>query len=221
MDGLMKKLWKWIKRFFTNDYSEPSRDYGSHGETDKPEFKPRWGIIIPHTNKAPGASGYRPSGVKISEYKYGLEMSMGIPLPYATRDRSGVKGAAESLKSRGCNASLEPHKNAFNKKAHGFEILVLKGDKLSAQYARLFADAFADKYPERRLRHDKGIKWISKGDRGYHNLVAAKKAGMDVALLSESFFLDNQNEWISPEEMAAFWDELLVMDRIEDYDLSK
>jgi hypothetical protein len=39
--------------------------------------------------------------------------------------------------------------------------------------------------------------------------VAAKRAGAQIALLSEAFFIDNPNEWIDPEEMSKFWMEHL------------
>lgn len=213
----MKSLWRRIRRFFTGDYSKPSRDYDSHGgsddssSTNNPEFKPKWGIIIPHTKRKPGASGYKPSGKKIQEYQYGLELVADTSFPFETRDNGGVSGAAKRLKNISqTNATIEPHKNAYNKKARGFELLVIRGDSLSGHYARMIADEFKRQFPERRMRHDNGIKWVKKGDRGYYNLVAAKKAGMEVAILGESFFIDNPDEWISPEEMAEFWKEVLV-----------
>lgn len=211
----MKWLWRKIKRFFTGDYSQPSRDYDSHGDADNssshtPRFNPKWGIIIPHTEGRPGASGYKPTGRKIYEYQYGLELAIDSGFHFETRDDGGVYGAASRLAKKGITATIEPHKNAFNKKARGFELLVIKGDSLSGDYARMIAEEFHRRFPDRRLRHDNGIKWLKKGDRGYNNLVQAKKAGMEVAILGESFFIDNPNEWISPETMRQFWQEVLV-----------
>lgn len=208
----MLRLWRKIKRFFTRDYSKPANDYQSHGESEnKPEFKPKWGIIIPHTKKKPGASGYSPYGQKIQEHEYGLKLAADTSFPFETRDNGGVYGSAKRLAQISqINATIEPHKNAYNKKAKGFELLVIKGDSLSGHYARMISEEFHSRFPDRRLRHDKGINWVKKGDRGYYNLVQAKKAGMEVAILGESFFIDNPNEWISPEEMAKFWNEVLV-----------
>lgn len=182
---------------FKRNYHKPSREYGSHGEGE--QFKPSWGIIVPHTEKAGGAD--TPDG-KWNEYKYGLHMAKSIDRPHATRDNGGVLAAARSLKEQGCNCSLEPHKNAYNSRANGYEILILKGDSLSKQYAELFLDAFAQKYPARRNR---GVKEMTKGGRGYRNLIDAKRGGMEVALLSEMFFIDNNSDWLPPHVMANFW----------------
>ena len=129
--------------------------------------------------------------------------------PCENRNDGGVKGAAKRLVKKKVNATLEPHKNAYNGKAKGFEILVLKGDSLSRHYAELFAEAFKVKFPDRVLRGYKGIKEVSGRDNGAANLRASKNAGAEVALLSESFFIDNPNEWIEPREMAHFWAENL------------
>ena len=186
------------------DVKKPTREYPSHGEAGT-DFVPDFGIIIPHTLHKQGAQS--PKGM--TEYNYGLIMSEVLVLPTALRNVGGVKDATKQLLKEGCNASLEPHKNAYNGKAHGFEILCIKGDKLSEKYARLFAEAFHDKFG-RRLRADQGVKFVSKGDRGYNNLRDAKRAGMDVALLSEAFFIDNPSEWLSPTVMGNFWKEQLV-----------
>lgn len=180
------------------------KDPGGFG---KPEPKYKWGIIIPHTKKSPGAST---ADKKINEYEYALSMVPHMAKPYATRDKAGVSGAASELKKLGINASLEPHKNAYNNMAKGFEILVLANDSESIRVAEIMAQNFKDLYPERTLRHTNGVKKIKSGDRGYSNLIAAKKAGMEIALLSEAFFIDNPKEWISPEEMASFWNGQLV-----------
>lgn len=195
-------FWRWLKRLFKKE-----RVYTSHGEAGK-DFKAKWGIIIPHTSKAPGCYS---KVKKISEYNYALKMCVHlIQFPFETRDNGGVYGAASRLKKKGVNASLEPHKNAFNEKAKGFEILFLKGDKQSEKMAQLIAEEFKRHFPNRILRRNQGLFPVSRGDRGHRNLLAAKDAGMVVALLSESFFLDNPLEWIEPEQMAKFWEEVLV-----------
>lgn len=183
--------------------------YESHGEKPSGSVSAtiKWGIIIPHVKKAGGAD--TPDG-KIDEYDYGLKMVDKLDMPYETRDSGGVKGAAKRLKKRGVTASLEPHKNAYNGKAEGFEILVLASDSLSIEFAELIAEAFAKKFPDRKIRGRGGLKKLKKGDRGAGNLIAAKKAGMKVALLSEAFFIDNPAEWIEPDVMAKFWTENLI-----------
>lgn len=171
------------------------------------ELKPKWGIIVPHTKDASGAVS--PTR-EWNEYKYGLQLAYLLsPIPHATRDNIGVYGASKLLIKNGCNCSIEPHLNAYNGKAEGFEILVLKGDDPSIEEARRIADEFATAFPFRKLRADKGVKIVSPKERGGSNLVSAKNAGMKVALLSEAFFIDNPNEWISPQEMANFWKSVL------------
>jgi hypothetical protein len=189
-------MWRWIKRIFRRNVSEPMNNYGSHG-SDLPAFKPRWGIIIPHTKRAGGAYS---KTHHIDEYHYALDMFPSSGISYETRDAGGVSGAASRLRKRGFNASLEPHLNSFNGQVQGAEILVLKGDKLSKRFAELFLDVYKAKYPGKNIR---GVKQMKKGQRGAANLIAAKRAGMEVALLSEMFFLDS--EWITPDEMAQFW----------------
>jgi len=192
-------MWRWLKRLFRIDHSKPSRTYESHGEetSSKPKFKPAWGFIIPHTAKAGGAANPDKTW---DEYQYGTAMAPQIGKPFADRNSGGVKGAAKNLKRKGCNASLEGHLNSFNGQVQGAEILVLKGDDLSKYYAELFLAAYKAKYPGKNIR---GVKEMKKGGRGAGNLIAAKKAGMEIALLSEMFFIDS--EWITPEEMAQFW----------------
>ena len=177
---------------FKKDY-----DYGQE------EFIPNWGIIIPHTRRSGGAKSF--DGL-YDEYIYAHLMTREMKIPVATRDLSNVLGAAKELVKDGCNASLEPHYNAYNGKAHGASIFVLKGDSLSEKYARLMIEDFAEMFPNRKLRHDNGLKFLVKGDRGYYNLEQAKKAGMKIALLSELFFGDNENDFMSPETQSIFWE---------------
>lgn len=186
----MKKLWLKLKSIF----KKKEKDI-----IIKP-FEPlKWGIIVPHTSKAKGAQG---SGT--NEYDYGLELANCLKnkFHFATRDKAGVKGAALELYKKGVRASLEPHLNAYDGKAKGYEILILKGDETSKRYASHFLKAFAAKYPNRVNR---GIKEMEKGERGAGNLLAAKSAGMEVVLLSEMFFIDNPHEFIKPIYMADFW----------------
>ena len=184
-------MWNWLKRLFKRK-PKPVNDYG-----DGEKFTPKWGIIVPHTEKAQGAQNQN----GVSEFLYGTALVKVMSFFYALRGAKGVFGAAKALLQAGCNSSLEPHLNAYNTQVGGYEILYLKGDSLSKQYAELILDMFEAEYPDRKRR---GLKAVEKGDRGAGNLIAAKKAGMKVALLSELFFIDNPNEWIPPNEMALF-----------------
>lgn len=203
----MSRFFSWLKSIFKKKPVVISHGEDDDTPTTSKGFVPQWGVIVPHTTKAQGAST---PDKRMTENKYAYFMLAHTDFKYFTRDEHGVAGAARGLKRRGVNASIEPHKNAFNGKAKGFEILVLKGDTLSEHYARMIAENFIDQFPDRKLRHDRGIKWVKRGDRGAASLIAAKANGMEVALLVETFFIDNPDEWIEPEVMAKFWTENLI-----------
>lgn len=188
----------WNPREAKKPQIEPTIGYG--------ELKAKWGIIIPHTAKAQGAES--PSGE--SEYHYALQMFTGSALPRRTRDEGGVYGAAKDLVKLGCNCTLEPHLNAYNGRAQGFEILVLEGDKASIAEAKRIAYEFGNSFSNHLLRGDGGVKVISKSDRGGSNLASSKSAGAKVALLSEAFFLDNTSDYIDKTLMKLFWERVLI-----------
>jgi hypothetical protein len=183
-----------ISRVFKPKLSPaPSIGYGE-GE----DLILKWGVIVPHTRRAPGASSW---DGKYNEYVYGNLLANQLDLPYATRDEGGVAGAASALARAGVTASLEPHYNAYNGRAHGAEILVMEGDEISYMYAERMLEEFAEVFPSRRIR---GVKEIGRGGRGYNNLRLARKH-MKVALLSEMFFGDNREDWLPVEDQAKFW----------------
>lgn len=164
-----------------------------------------WGYIVPHTLRKEGAFL---DGI-ISEYDYGLIcaniLNRNEFIDSETRDNGGVIMAASKLVKRGCRYSIEDHKNAFNKKSRGFEVLVLKDDERSIAAAKILANVFKKHFPERKLRGVDGVKLISVEDRGGHNLESAKKAGMVVAILAEPFFIDNFDDWIPPRKLAEVY----------------
>lgn len=190
----MKRLIRFFKNIFRRKLPESTRG------------PLKWGIIIPHTYKAQGASNKQDT---VTEYQYADKMSWRINHSSEFRDNGGVYGAAERLFESGCNASIEPHLNAFNGKAKGFEILAMAGDTRSISEGIRIAKAFKEMFPDRLLRHGNGVKIVKRGDRGYKNLKDARYAGMRVALLSEAFFIDNPDEWISHYDMAEFWESVL------------
>ena len=191
-----RKLKKKVKRVVTPAH-KPVGNYNGFGEGR--DFVPRLGVIVPHNKKAQGAE--TTDGV-YTEYRYALMEWMSLNYPRETRDKGGVSGAAKRLKAQGCNFSIEPHKNAYNEVVRGHEVLVLEGDKLSIKYAKQLVDMFGGEFP---LSPNRGVKELVRGDRGYYNLVRAKKAGMEVALLTELFFIDNKEDFIPVDDMEAFW----------------
>lgn len=209
----MKWLWRKIKRVFT-PAKKPIGNYGSHGSS-LPNFKPVWGLVLPHYQHDGGANNkkwYAAAGVAFfSEYTYAKKMFLKL-ISYKQDDRNNgdVSGAAERLVKQGCNSYLEPHKDAYNTSVGGFSFLYISGDALSKKYAEFFRDAYIKMFPNKNPRYSNGLKSVKKGVAGYNNLVKAKKQGMEVAILSETFFIDNKNDFVSPEAMAKFWKEVLV-----------
>lgn len=210
----MRKFLRFIKKLFSRDYSKPSRDYASHGNPGT-EFKATWGIVIPHTKKAQGATNHKQGTEKVTEYGYALSMFDGknnpsINYPYETRDSGGVYGASKRLVSQGVNCILEPHLNAFNRRTDYFLLLVLRNDKLSIDMAEKIAIQFAQSFPGRKLGNGNGIREVDPDDRGGSNIVAGKRAGADIYILSEGFFIDCPSAWIDPVTFANFWKKTLV-----------
>ena len=80
--------------------------------------------------------------------------------------------------------------------------MVLKGQGSTSEIGKSFALSFTQKF-SRRMRGDKGIKWISSGDRGYGNLIGASVVAT-WSILVEPFFIDTESEWIEPSEYAKF-----------------
>ena len=175
----------------------------------------KWGFVVPHTKKAAGAvlkiTIKGKSKVQDQEYFYAMdvidELASKLGVTKATRDEGGLKGAFSWLNIEGCNASIEPHLNAFNTKAEGYEVLILDGDSTSEVYAKELLALFGEMFPKRVNR---GIKRIKAGGRGFSNLMAAKEKGMKVALLTELFFIDNPKEFISRGDMVEFFNRFLI-----------
>lgn len=163
------------------------------------------GLIVGHDQKAQGAFSFN----GLSEYHYNSKVASLTGITTTTRNNGGVTGAVKELKRLGFNSSCEMHLNAYNGKAKGFEILVLKDDLESIRYARLVAETFKAKFPNRVMRGDNGLKIISNKERGGGNLQAAKDYGMKVAILVEPFFCDNKDDYIEPTLLAEFYKDSL------------
>lgn len=169
-----------------------------------------WGLVIPHTKDRQGALSF---DEEVSEYIYGHRLARileGI-IPSATRDTDGIRGAIIDLLSKDCNASIEPHFNAYNGNVSGAEVLCLKGDYRSAELGSLLLEDLKQRWPHRKIRrkNSNGIKWVAEGDRGYSNLALAKKLGMDIAILTELFFGDVAEDWLEPSDQAKLIKDLV------------
>lgn len=197
MKWLFRKLRRWHNRVTPAPKPVPI-------EIDS-TFKTVWGQIIPHEKHKSGANTW---DKKLSEYVYGNLLVPLLKMLDADRTGQGVYAAALELFNQGCTASIETHFNAGGGK--WIEILVLQGDKLSEMYARRLIKGYLEEYPERGVRGDNGIRWVTKGIPGYYNLINAGKAGMKIKILTEFFFGDRESDYITPEIQAKIINKVLI-----------
>jgi hypothetical protein len=206
-----------MKKFFINLYRKFQQK-----KVDKINKKPvvvdelKWAMVVGHSKSEIGCVLKKKGKVVYTENAHsrgtidkvhsGLMKITGESLTRAVRDGWGLEGAYSSLAQDGITASIESHRNAFNTKARGYEVWILKGDTLSKQYAEELINRMSKFFP---TRINRGVKEVEAGGRGFVNLYEAKKAGMKVALLSELFFLDNESEFISEEDLAKVYIDFL------------
>lgn len=165
--------------------------------------KVKFGVVVSHKEESQGAVNKKR---KITEHKYSQQVANNLMIwnsaISAKRKARGTHGACIALSSHGCNSMIEIHGNAYDETVSGCEIVVLKGDTISKNYALELIEEFKKMFPARQIRRGNGIKEISHGDRGYKNLSEAKAAGMVVCMLTEFFFIDNNADWIEPSAYA-------------------
>jgi len=198
---------KWLKRKFKKLWHKVKKKADRKVITPaKLPSKLEMGFVRPHNNYAQGAVNKTKN---VSEFGYFALMYRELATPFKWTTRLNIRGqlakAYGELADMGVNFSIEPHENAYNKRVGGFECLILAGDKTSEIYAQLYLSIMEKHFPN---MHNRGLKTVQSGDRGYANLYAARKAGMKVAILSENFFIDNDKDWIEPKALAAVYDEL-------------
>ncbi len=95
--------------------------------------------------------------------------------------------------------ALEFHLNSFNSDVLGYEVLILENDYASRNIAEKFLELMEKTFP---LRRNRGIKILTKNDRGYNNLLRLKKY-YNRAILTEMFFLSNPEDWMTREDTAS------------------
>lgn len=103
--------------------------------------------------------------------------------------------------------TIELHLNDADVPAVGCEVLCIEKDLESGSVGKKFASMFSKEF-SRKIRGDQGIKWMSKGGRGYGNLVGAK-ATSKRSILVEPFFINTDSEWIEPSTYAEFFKKFL------------
>lgn len=204
----MKRLFRFVKNTYAKYRRLKERKRVVKPAKINPGKMMKWGRVICHTSASQGANTIL-HGQVITENAYckGIYQLMKIFTPVGNRDLGGIKGAYDALAKKGCNATLEFHLNAFNTKAEGYEVLILKGDTTSRIYAEALLDMMEEKYPDRVRR---GIREVEYGQGGYKNLKTSRDNGSLVAILPELFFLDNPDEFINAQELAGLMDDFLV-----------
>lgn len=196
--GWLKRM---ISKFKTN--SQPN-------EAKSPGAIKKIAILVGHGAGDSGAIGWN----KVEEHEYNKkvasivsEMNLGKEIKVYFKAKGGWVSTYTEIAKFNPDLSIELHLNAATGNAVGCEVLVLKGHNDSASIGMSFANMFTQKF-SRKIRGDKGIKWISSGDRGYGNLVGVSMAAT-WSVLVEPFFIDTKSEWIEPEEYAKFLAEWL------------
>jgi len=170
--------------------------------------KKKIAIVVGHGNGDGGANTWNGS----NEFNYNSFVAEEVKrktkhlVKNFYRGKSGIVGVALEAVAWNPDISIELHLNSYNGKAKGCEVLVLQGDKKSAELAREFAWQFTSKFG-RVLRGDQGVKWLSSGDRGAASLKAV--APINQSILIEPFFCDNPDEWIPADKYARFLVEFL------------
>lgn len=200
--GLFKSLFKTGKKI------EPETNAPSIPNSPRKKIA----IIVGHGAGDGGATGF--NGVE--EYSYNhkvanivMENVTNHEIKIFYRTASGIAGVASRVVLWQPDMSIELHCNAFdgdfkkgiNGTASGCEVLVLVGDGESERLGRSYVKSFKEKF-NRKPRHDMGIKFIDKGDRGGASLKAVSP--IKQSILVEPFFIDRKEEWIEPLTYAEF-----------------
>lgn len=152
------------------------------------------GLIVGHTKRAPGATLHNGP----SEYVYNTEVA-NIAKKYAERykfltvhiifrDVVGISGAYKKANTLKCDAVIELHFNAFNKKVVGTETLIAPGTANRA-FAQFIHDMQCQVFE--RGGPSRGIKVLSRGQNGFGN-VSSFPQGPNC--LPEPFFGDTPSE---------------------------
>lgn len=162
----------------------------------------RIALIVGHGYSDSGAVGHGTSEFEYNSWvaEFVKKNLTGKVVEVFYRSGTGIVGVA--LKAAGFKPDLcvELHLNA-TAGANGCEVLVLKKDSKSEMIGRSFANEFTSLF-SRRLRQDKGIKWIDSKERGYTSLYA--QSAIPRKILVEPFFIDTPSEFIHREIYADF-----------------
>lgn len=161
----------------------------------------RLALVVGHTRTSPGAMGVSP--ISASEYEFNRELALlveksgnsrGHQVATFFRDGVGIEGAYEQVAEWKADAVVELHFNAFNGEARGTETLYCNDNDqmkvLEKEFAELVQQHICQVF-NRTDRTNRGIKSLSRSDRGYQNVTQL----FDIpSILIEPFFGDNPTE---------------------------
>lgn len=159
-------------------------------------------LIVGHGYSDSGAVGHGTSEFEYNSWvaEYVKKNISGKVVEVFYRGATGIVGVALKAVAFKPDLCVELHLNA-TAGANGCEVLVLKKDSKSEMVGRSFANEFTSIF-SRRLRQDKGIKWIDSRERGYTSLYA--QSAIPRKILVEPFFIDTPSEFIHREIYADF-----------------
>lgn len=158
-----------------------------------------------HRYNHQGASGKDMSSkfnTTITEWEYSSSLHQYLDTPYKLDDAFNLQDIKPYITDD--TLGLEFHLNSFNSGVSGYEVLILPNDARSLEAANLFLGIMKKLFP---LRRNRGIKYITHADRGYNNLLRLKQYYKQ-AMITEMFFLDNSDDWMTLEESALVINEL-------------
>jgi len=161
----------------------------------------RLALVVGHTRNSQGAMGVSP--ISASEYEFNRELALlverfgksrGHQVATFFRDGVGIEGAYQQVAEWEADAVVELHFNAFNGEARGTETLYCNDEDQQRVLEKEFAESVQQHLCQvfnRTDRTNRGIKPLSRGDRGYNNVTQL----FDIpSILIEPFFGDNPAE---------------------------
>lgn len=112
----------------------------------------------------------------------------------------GIAGVAKKAMAWNPDITVELHNNAYDGKASGIEVLVLKKDQVSLKCGQDFAKKYVAKFGS-KLRDGDGVKELI-GENGAFSLKQVNDPPPSILL--EPFFGDNPNDWKDAEAYSSF-----------------
>jgi N-acetylmuramoyl-L-alanine amidase len=169
-------------------------------------------ILVGHNFKAQGATFT--DNKTLTEYLYNGQVAYNIRadlIPNHTIEvftrSEGVKKAGKVMKEWGADLCIELHCNSFEGNATGCEALTFCND--TTPETSIYANKFCSMLCKEFGRKNRGVKILSKGDRGYRNLKAYHEAGIPHKFIAEPFFCSTKKDILPIEEYCDFLERYL------------